>query len=99
MHHGFRRAERVRGGTSARGAAPTGAGRTRGRVGGRRLPRAGRRPGLGAAHLAAVPAQEMGRRAVELLLGRLDGRESGDVVLIAPELTVRASSGPAPTAP
>ncbi|MFJ9930088.1 MULTISPECIES: LacI family DNA-binding transcriptional regulator [Streptomyces] len=47
----------------------------------------------------AVPAQEMGRHAVELLVGKLDGRETDDAVLIAPELTVRASSGPAPTAP
>ncbi|MFF5405024.1 LacI family DNA-binding transcriptional regulator [Streptomyces misionensis] len=46
----------------------------------------------------AVPAQEMGRHAVELLVGKLDGRETDDAVLIAPELTVRASSGPAPTA-
>ncbi|QLJ02608.1 LacI family DNA-binding transcriptional regulator [Streptomyces sp. NEAU-sy36] len=47
----------------------------------------------------AVPAQEMGRHAVELLVGKLDGRETEDAVLIAPELTVRASSGPAPAAP
>ncbi|MGV9355867.1 LacI family DNA-binding transcriptional regulator [Streptomyces misionensis] len=46
----------------------------------------------------AVPAQEMGRHAVELLVGKLDGHETDDAVLIAPELTVRASSGPAPTA-
>ncbi|MEU5444717.1 LacI family DNA-binding transcriptional regulator [Streptomyces griseofuscus] len=45
----------------------------------------------------AVPAQEMGRHAVDFLVGRLDGRETDDVVLIAPELTVRASSGPAPS--
>ncbi|TWV45970.1 LacI family transcriptional regulator [Streptomyces misionensis] len=47
----------------------------------------------------AVPAQEMGRTAVGLLVGKLDGRETDDVVLIAPELTVRASSGTAPTIP
>jgi len=47
----------------------------------------------------AVPAQELGRHAVELLVGKLDGRETDGAVLIAPELTVRASSGPAPTAP
>ncbi|MFI2641988.1 LacI family DNA-binding transcriptional regulator [Streptomyces sp. NPDC018610] len=47
----------------------------------------------------AVPAQEMGRRAVELLVGKLDGRGADDVVLIAPELTVRASSGRAPATP
>ncbi|MFJ5778197.1 LacI family DNA-binding transcriptional regulator [Streptomyces sp. NPDC093094] len=45
-----------------------------------------------------VPAQEMGRHAVELLVAKLDGREGDEVVLIAPELTVRASSGPAPAA-
>ncbi|MEV0979917.1 LacI family DNA-binding transcriptional regulator [Streptomyces sp. NPDC049915] len=45
----------------------------------------------------AVPAQEMGRNAVEQLVAKLDGRGSDDVVLIAPELTVRASSGPAPS--
>ncbi|MEW2297812.1 LacI family DNA-binding transcriptional regulator [Streptomyces sp. NPDC006743] len=47
----------------------------------------------------AVPAQEMGRHAVERLVAKLDGREGAEVVLIAPQLTVRASSGPAPTAP
>ncbi|MEU2379521.1 LacI family DNA-binding transcriptional regulator [Streptomyces misionensis] len=47
----------------------------------------------------AVPAQELGRHAVQLLVGKLDGRETDGAVLIAPELTVRASSGPAPTAP
>ncbi|MGV9556052.1 LacI family DNA-binding transcriptional regulator [Streptomyces sp. NPDC003401] len=46
----------------------------------------------------AIPAQEMGRRAVERLVAKLDGRGDDDVVLLAPELTVRASSGPAPTA-
>ncbi|POX45049.1 LacI family transcriptional regulator [Streptomyces sp. Ru71] len=45
----------------------------------------------------AVPAQEMGRDAVRQLVAKLDGRGSDDVVLIAPELTVRASSGPAPS--
>ncbi|MFF9818315.1 LacI family DNA-binding transcriptional regulator [Streptomyces sp. NPDC014006] len=45
----------------------------------------------------AVPAQEMGRNAVEQLVAKLDGRGSDDVVLIAPELTVRSSSGPAPS--
>jgi DNA-binding LacI/PurR family transcriptional regulator len=47
----------------------------------------------------AVPAQELGRRAVEHLVAKLDGRGSHEVVLLAPELTVRASSGPAPSAP
>ncbi|MFD3730886.1 LacI family DNA-binding transcriptional regulator [Streptomyces sp. NPDC058632] len=44
----------------------------------------------------AIPAQEMGRHAVEHLVAKLDGRGGDEVVLIAPELTVRASSGPAP---
>ncbi|MEF9906687.1 LacI family DNA-binding transcriptional regulator [Streptomyces sp. P9-A2] len=44
----------------------------------------------------AIPAQEMGRYAVEHLVAKLDGRDGDEVVLIAPELTVRASSGPAP---
>jgi DNA-binding LacI/PurR family transcriptional regulator len=45
----------------------------------------------------AIPAQEMGRYAVEHLIAKLDGRGTDDVVLIAPELTVRASTGPAPS--
>ncbi|UYQ65825.1 LacI family DNA-binding transcriptional regulator [Streptomyces peucetius] len=44
----------------------------------------------------AVPAQEMGRRAVEQVVAVLDGREAAGTVLLPPELTVRASSGPAP---
>ncbi|MGW5329854.1 LacI family DNA-binding transcriptional regulator [Streptomyces sp. NPDC004014] len=47
----------------------------------------------------AVPAQEMGRHAVEHLVAKLAGRGADEVVLIAPELTVRASTGPAPAAP
>ncbi|MDO0925470.1 LacI family DNA-binding transcriptional regulator [Streptomyces sp. TG1A-8] len=46
----------------------------------------------------AIPAQEMGRHAVEHLVAKLDGRDGDEIVLIAPELTVRASSGPAPAA-
>ncbi|KUN76702.1 LacI family transcriptional regulator [Streptomyces bungoensis] len=46
----------------------------------------------------AIPAQEMGRHAVEHLVAKLDGRGGDEVVLLAPELTVRASSGPAPAA-
>jgi DNA-binding LacI/PurR family transcriptional regulator len=46
----------------------------------------------------AIPAQEMGRYAVEHLVAKLDGRGSDEVVLIAPELTMRASTGPAPSA-
>ncbi|MBL3665684.1 LacI family DNA-binding transcriptional regulator [Streptomyces sp. M2CJ-2] len=44
----------------------------------------------------AIPAQEVGRYAVEHLVAKLGGRGDDEVVLIAPELTVRASSGPAP---
>ncbi|MEU1090942.1 LacI family DNA-binding transcriptional regulator [Streptomyces sp. NPDC005576] len=44
----------------------------------------------------AIPAQEMGRRAVELVVAKLTGRSADEVELIAPELTVRASTGPAP---
>ncbi|MFF7855706.1 substrate-binding domain-containing protein [Streptomyces sp. NPDC007904] len=44
----------------------------------------------------AIPAQEMGRHAVEQLVAKLGGRGGDEVVLLAPELTVRASSGPAP---
>ncbi|MGW0605325.1 LacI family DNA-binding transcriptional regulator [Streptomyces sp. NPDC002644] len=47
----------------------------------------------------AIPAQEMGRRAVEHLVAKLRGRAEDEVVLLAPELTVRASSGPAHTHP
>lgn len=46
-----------------------------------------------------VPAQEMGRSAVERLVAQLDGRGGDEIALIAPELTVRASSGPAPATP
>ncbi|MFD7325884.1 LacI family DNA-binding transcriptional regulator [Streptomyces sp. NPDC059875] len=42
----------------------------------------------------AVPAQEMGRLAVERIVRRLDGKGPSGVTLIAPELTVRAASGP-----
>jgi DNA-binding LacI/PurR family transcriptional regulator len=45
----------------------------------------------------AIPAQEMGRHAVDHLVAKLEGRESDEVVLIAPELTVRGSTGPAPS--
>ncbi|WP_327421089.1 LacI family transcriptional regulator [Streptomyces sp. NBC_01230] len=44
----------------------------------------------------AIPAQEMGRRAVEQVVAKLGGRGMDEVELLAPELTVRASSGPAP---
>ncbi|MFJ5104352.1 LacI family DNA-binding transcriptional regulator [Streptomyces sp. NPDC088554] len=42
----------------------------------------------------AVPAQEMGRRAVEQVVAKLAGNGTGEVVLIRPELTVRESAGP-----
>jgi DNA-binding LacI/PurR family transcriptional regulator len=45
----------------------------------------------------AIPAQEMGRRAVDRLVAKLEGRDEDEVVLLAPELTVRASTGPAPS--
>ncbi|MFD4947100.1 LacI family DNA-binding transcriptional regulator [Streptomyces sp. NPDC058239] len=44
----------------------------------------------------AIPAQEMGRRAVEQVVAKLGGRGTDEVELLAPELTVRESSGPAP---
>lgn len=44
----------------------------------------------------AIPAQEMGRRAVEQVVAKLGGRGTDEVELLAPELTIRASSGPAP---
>ncbi|MGW0468078.1 LacI family DNA-binding transcriptional regulator [Streptomyces sp. NPDC003027] len=40
-----------------------------------------------------VPAQEMGRLAVERLVARLGGQAPSGPLLIAPELTVRESSG------
>ncbi|ONK10851.1 LacI family DNA-binding transcriptional regulator [Streptomyces sp. MP131-18] len=54
----------------------------------------------------AIPAQEMGRRAVELVMakaGAADGRAPTGagaetlIELLPPQLTVRASTGPAPT--
>ncbi|NBM19410.1 LacI family DNA-binding transcriptional regulator [Streptomyces sp. GC420] len=44
----------------------------------------------------AIPAQEMGQRAVELVVAKLEGRDRDEVVLLPPQLTVRSSSGPAP---
>ena len=43
-----------------------------------------------------IPAEDMGRLAVELLMRRLDDGRSGEVVLLPPELTVRGSTVPAP---
>jgi DNA-binding LacI/PurR family transcriptional regulator len=39
-----------------------------------------------------LPAQELGTRAVDLLMRRLDGRDAGEVLLIPPALTARGSS-------
>lgn len=47
----------------------------------------------------AIPAQEMGRRAVKQLVATFGGQGDDEVVLLGPELTVRASSGPAPGQP
>ncbi|WP_328535713.1 LacI family DNA-binding transcriptional regulator [Streptomyces sp. NBC_00344] len=46
----------------------------------------------------AIPAQEMGRRAVEQIVAKLQGRAADEIELLKPELTIRASSGPAPAA-
>ncbi|MFE7573082.1 LacI family DNA-binding transcriptional regulator, partial [Streptomyces sp. NPDC057539] len=42
----------------------------------------------------AVPAQEMGRHAVEQVVAKLGGRGTDEVLLLRPELTVRESAGP-----
>ncbi|MCX0247189.1 LacI family DNA-binding transcriptional regulator [Streptomyces drozdowiczii] len=44
----------------------------------------------------AIPAQEMGRRSVEHVVAKLSGRGTDEVELLAPELTVRESTGRAP---
>ncbi|NEC63202.1 LacI family transcriptional regulator [Streptomyces sp. SID9727] len=44
----------------------------------------------------AIPAQEMGRRSVEHVVAKLTGRGTDEVELLAPELTLRESTGPAP---
>ncbi|MEB8342034.1 LacI family DNA-binding transcriptional regulator [Streptomyces endophyticus] len=47
----------------------------------------------------AVPAQEMGRRAVEQVVAQIEGRGAAEeVVLLAPELTIRESAAQAPPA-
>jgi DNA-binding LacI/PurR family transcriptional regulator len=43
----------------------------------------------------AIPAQEIGLRAVELLARRLDDGAGSEVILLPPRLTVRASTAPA----
>ncbi|MEU3607762.1 LacI family DNA-binding transcriptional regulator [Streptomyces sp. NPDC035033] len=47
----------------------------------------------------AVPAQDMGRVAVERLVARLRGEGPRGTELLAPRLTVRAGTGPAPDQP
>ncbi|MFF9896265.1 LacI family DNA-binding transcriptional regulator [Streptomyces longispororuber] len=47
----------------------------------------------------SLPAEEMGRRAVDQVVAKLAGRGEDEVVLLPPRLTVRASSGPAPDHP
>ncbi|WP_225844524.1 LacI family DNA-binding transcriptional regulator [Streptomyces sp. HPF1205] len=44
----------------------------------------------------ALPAHEMGRRAVELVIAKVEGGEPEALTLLRPQLTVRASTGPAP---
>ncbi|SFL05923.1 LacI family DNA-binding transcriptional regulator [Streptomyces pini] len=46
----------------------------------------------------AIPAHEMGRRAVELVMARVRGERGERLELLPPRLTARASSGPAPAA-
>jgi DNA-binding LacI/PurR family transcriptional regulator len=40
----------------------------------------------------------MGRAALELLLARVDGRQTREVRLVEPTLVARSSSGPPPAA-
>lgn len=47
----------------------------------------------------SIPAQEMGRHAVDRLVAKLDGRGTDEVVLIAPELTVGRVRGRHPPPP
>ena len=44
----------------------------------------------------AIPAEDMGRRAVEMLTRRLADGAASEVALLPPELTVRGSTGRAP---
>jgi DNA-binding LacI/PurR family transcriptional regulator len=46
-----------------------------------------------------IPANELGTRAVELLMRRMSDGAAGEVVLIPAALTIRASSAPAPGSP
>lgn len=47
----------------------------------------------------AIPAEEVGAQAVELLMAKLDGREVPDATVLPPRLTPRASTSAAPPAP
>jgi DNA-binding LacI/PurR family transcriptional regulator len=42
------------------------------------------------------PRPEMGQAALQLLLERVDGRQTREVRLVEPTLVARSSSGPAP---
>ncbi|MFJ2632448.1 LacI family DNA-binding transcriptional regulator [Streptomyces sp. NPDC087422] len=42
------------------------------------------------------PAQDLGRRAVELVMRRIEGADADEVALLTPLLTTRESTGPAP---
>jgi DNA-binding LacI/PurR family transcriptional regulator len=44
----------------------------------------------------AVPAERIGRAAVDMVLGLLEGSESAETRLIAPQLAIRASTAPPP---
>lgn len=43
-----------------------------------------------------IPAEELGHRAVDLLMALLDGGTVPETTLLSPDLTVRASTAPAP---
>jgi len=47
----------------------------------------------------AIPAEEVGHGAVELLMAKLDGKDVPAATLLPPRLTPRASTAPAPPAP
>ena len=44
-----------------------------------------------------IPAEEVGNRAVELLMRKLEGGSAPDATLLAPRLTARASTAAART--
>jgi DNA-binding LacI/PurR family transcriptional regulator len=46
-----------------------------------------------------IPAEEVGRQAVSLLMRKLEGETVPEATLLDPQLTVRASTAPAPGAP